>query len=70
MKTKNLIIGLLTALFLFSAGELLAFRGSLVALDASTDNTIWKSYAIKELPEQVGTNAKGTPILAPSGSPI
>jgi len=47
-----------------------SFRGSVVALDAATGDLRWKSYTIPETPAEVGRNARGTPILAPSGSPV
>ncbi len=46
------------------------FRGSVLALDASSGSTLWKAYTIEDAPQQVGRTAVGTPILAPSGAPI
>jgi polyvinyl alcohol dehydrogenase (cytochrome) len=47
-----------------------SFRGSVVALDAATGKTIWKSYTIDESPRETGRTTAGTPILAPSGAPV
>ncbi len=47
-----------------------SFRGSVVALDATTGEQNWKSWSIDEEPVNAGTNSAGTPILAPSGAPI
>ena len=47
-----------------------SFRGSVVALDALTGAIEWKSHTIETEPAEVGRNALGTPILAPSGAPI
>ncbi|MFO0336922.1 MAG: PQQ-binding-like beta-propeller repeat protein [Pseudomonadota bacterium] len=46
-----------------------SFRGSILALDAATGATAWKSYTIPEAPREVGRTRVGTPILAPSGAP-
>ena len=46
------------------------FRGSVVALDAATGRRLWKSYAIKEQPREVGKTKAGTSIFAPSGAAI
>lgn len=47
-----------------------SFRGALVALDAASGEVVWKAYSIDEEPAVAGTNAAGTPILAPSGAPL
>ncbi len=47
-----------------------SFRGSVLALDAATGTTVWKSYTIDESPRQVGRTSAGTEILAPSGAPV
>lgn len=47
-----------------------SFRGSVLALDAKTGATIWKTYTIDETPVEVGRTKVGTPILAPSGAPV
>jgi len=47
-----------------------SFRGSLVALDAASGKVIWKHYTFDEKPQEVGKNAAGAPILAPSGAAI
>ncbi|HXJ94375.1 MAG TPA: PQQ-binding-like beta-propeller repeat protein [Terriglobia bacterium] len=46
------------------------FRGSVVALDAKTGNSIWKTYTIPEEARRVGTNPVGVPILGPSGASV
>lgn len=46
------------------------FRGSVVALDASTGAQIWKGYTIPEPPTAVGVTEVDTPIIAPSGAPV
>ena len=50
--------------------ECCKFRGSIVALDASTGRRLWKTYAITEEPKPVRTTPQGTRIFAPSGAPI
>ena len=50
--------------------ECCTFRGSLLALDALTGATRWKSYTIPEAPREVGRTKIGTRILAPSGAPV
>jgi polyvinyl alcohol dehydrogenase (cytochrome) len=46
------------------------FRGSLVAVQASTGKVAWKTYTIDEKPHEVGKTTAGTPIFAPSGAAI
>jgi polyvinyl alcohol dehydrogenase (cytochrome) len=46
------------------------FRGSLVALNASTGQQIWKTYTIPEEPRPVKKNRIGTQLWGPSGAPI
>jgi len=46
------------------------FRGSVVALNASNGEEVWKTFSIDEEPRQVGTTRAGTAIIAPSGAPI
>lgn len=46
------------------------FRGSLVALDASNGEQLWKSYTIDDEPAEAGKTTIGTTIIAPSGAPI
>lgn len=46
------------------------FRGSIVAIDASTGKQIWKTYTIPEAPTMVGKNAKGTPLWKPAGAAV
>ena len=50
--------------------ECCTFRGSLVALNASNRELIWKSYTIEEEPVNAGETSAGTAIIAPSGAPI
>ncbi len=52
------------------AYECCKFRGSLVALDASTGKQIWKTYTIDEMPKPTKKNKIGTQLWAPSGAPI
>jgi len=47
-----------------------SFRGSVVALDAATGEPRWRNHPIAETPRQVGTNAAGTPVFAPSGAAV
>jgi polyvinyl alcohol dehydrogenase (cytochrome) len=46
------------------------FRGSVMALDAATGRTIWKTYTIAEAPARTGVNASGTPRFGPSGAGV
>jgi polyvinyl alcohol dehydrogenase (cytochrome) len=46
------------------------FRGSVVALDATSGGLVWKSYATDHEPAEAGKNSAGTPVLAPSGAPV
>lgn len=46
------------------------FRGSVVAIDATTGNPIWQRYTIDELPKQSGTTELGTKIFSPSGAAV
>ncbi len=47
-----------------------SFRGSVVALDATTGRQIWKTYTIAETPSIVGKNAAGTPLWKPGGAAV
>ena len=49
--------------------ECCRFRGSVVALDASTGKQIWKTYTIEE-PKPTKKNAKGVQLWGPSGAPV
>ncbi|HEV8393503.1 MAG TPA: PQQ-binding-like beta-propeller repeat protein [Vicinamibacterales bacterium] len=49
--------------------ECCTFRGSLVALDASTGARVWKTYTIEE-PQKRAKNRIGTQQWGPSGAPI
>jgi polyvinyl alcohol dehydrogenase (cytochrome) len=46
------------------------FRGSVMALDAATGRTIWKTYTIGDAPAAAGVNASGTPRFGPSGGGV
>jgi polyvinyl alcohol dehydrogenase (cytochrome) len=46
------------------------FRGSVVALDASTGRQIWKTYTVPEVPKPVGKTSKGVTIFAPNGGAV
>jgi polyvinyl alcohol dehydrogenase (cytochrome) len=46
------------------------FRGSVVALDATTGKQIWKTYIIPDEPKPARKNSKGTQLYAPSGGAI
>ena len=46
------------------------FRGSVVALDANTGQSIWKSYVIPEAPKPVRKNARGVQLYAPAGGAL
>lgn len=46
------------------------FRGSITALDASTGDIVWKTYAIPEAPSLRGHSTKGTELFGPAGGSI
>jgi polyvinyl alcohol dehydrogenase (cytochrome) len=46
------------------------FRGSIVALDASTGKLLWKSYTIAQKPHPGATNAAGVQLMGPSGAGV
>ncbi len=46
------------------------FRGSVVALDASTGRQLWKTYMIPEAPKPVRKNSKGVQMWAPAGASV
>jgi len=50
--------------------ECCTFRGSLVALDATSGNQVWKSYTIPDQPKQTRRNSAGAQMWGPSGAPI
>jgi polyvinyl alcohol dehydrogenase (cytochrome) len=50
--------------------ECCTFRGSVTALDASTGNVIWKSWAITEEPKPRGRNKEGVQLWGPAGAGI
>jgi len=50
--------------------ECCTFRGSLVALDASSGALLWKTYTIAAEAKPVGKNASGTTRWGPSGAGI
>ena len=49
--------------------ECCRFRGSIVALDASTGKQVWKTYMIEE-PKPTKKNAAGAQLWGPSGVPV
>ena len=46
------------------------FRGSVVALNASTGRQIWKTYTIPEEPKPRGKNSVGTQLWGPAGGAV
>jgi polyvinyl alcohol dehydrogenase (cytochrome) len=50
--------------------ECCTFRGSVVALDAATGGSIWKSYTIPETPRPTTKNAMGVQLYGPSGASV
>ena len=46
------------------------FRGSLLALDAATGSTVWKTYTIDTPAVATGKTKSGTATMGPSGAPI
>jgi polyvinyl alcohol dehydrogenase (cytochrome) len=50
--------------------ECCRFRGSLVALNASTGAQVWKTYTITEDAQPTKKNKTGTAMWGPSGAPI
>ena len=50
--------------------ECCTFRGSIVALDATTGALGWKTYTIANEPKPIGKNRSGTTRLGPSGAGI
>ena len=52
------------------AYECCKFRGSVVALDASSGAQIWKTYTISEEPHPTKKNKIGTQLYGPSGAPV
>lgn len=50
--------------------ECCTFRGSVMALDAATGDTVWETFTIDEEPALTGKNSIGTRQYGPSGSPI
>ena len=45
-------------------------RGSVLALNSSTGERIWKTYVIPEEPKPRGKNSKGTQLWAPAGGSV
>jgi len=50
--------------------ECCRFRGSVVALDAASGKTIWKTYTIPDPPRRTRKNKSGTQLWAPSGGAV
>jgi polyvinyl alcohol dehydrogenase (cytochrome) len=46
------------------------FRGSVVALEATSGKVVWKTYTITDTPKPVRTNKKGTQLFGPSGAAV
>ncbi|HLJ46095.1 MAG TPA: PQQ-binding-like beta-propeller repeat protein [Bryobacteraceae bacterium] len=46
------------------------FRGSVVALDASTGKQLWKTYSIPDAPSSTGKNSAGADRFGPAGAAI
>ena len=52
------------------AYECCTFRGGVAALDATTGETVWKTYSIADAPAEVGTNSAGATRWHPAGAPV
>lgn len=50
--------------------ECCTFRGGILALDAASGASIWKTHTIREEPSPRGKNAIGTQLWAPSGAAV
>jgi polyvinyl alcohol dehydrogenase (cytochrome) len=50
--------------------ECCTFRGSVVALDAASGKTIWKTYIIPDEPKPVRKNDAGTQLWGPAGAAV
>jgi polyvinyl alcohol dehydrogenase (cytochrome) len=50
--------------------ECCSFRGSLIALDASSGRQIWKTYTINEMPHKTQLNSADTQLWGPSGAGV
>ena len=46
------------------------FRGSVVALEASTGKVLWKAYTIPEPAKPGAVNSKGVQLMGPSGAAV
>ena len=46
------------------------FRGSVVALNATSGKQVWKTYMIEEAPKVVGKNSNGVERFAPAGAGV
>jgi len=46
------------------------FRGSIVALEASTGEQLWKTYMVAQEPTARATSIVGTQLMGPSGAPV
>jgi polyvinyl alcohol dehydrogenase (cytochrome) len=53
-----------------AAYECCTFRGSVLALDASSGKQLWKTYTIPRAAQPVGKNSAGTQLHAPSGAAV
>ena len=52
------------------AYECCTFRGSVVALDATTGDRLWKTYVVQDEPQPTRINAAGAQNYGPSGAGI
>ena len=50
--------------------ECCKFRGSVLAIAATSGKVLWKTYTINEIPQKVGVNGAGVAIFAPSGAAV
>ncbi|MBZ5559272.1 MAG: PQQ-binding-like beta-propeller repeat protein [Acidobacteriia bacterium] len=50
--------------------ECCTFRGSIVALDASTGDQVWRTYTITDAATPRSKNARGTQLWGPSGAAV
>jgi polyvinyl alcohol dehydrogenase (cytochrome) len=50
--------------------ECCKFRGSLIAVDASTGSPVWQTFTIKERPVAQSKNARGVQLYGPSGAAL
>ena len=46
------------------------FRGSILAVEAGSGKTLWRTYTIDQVATQQSLNASGTPMMGPSGAVV